>query len=263
MLLLKTNPVWHGLKSDVLKIDQLLEEAHDKSITGFIEFNFSGTQDIALLENGNILQCIRITPELNNICVISRKDIIKHVETEEAVVGIYNLKKDMLRIVHWMAAGDILFENLDSSYTNIKQLLLKLTKENFTGVVTMVSKAGECYLMLEKGAPGYCVCVRGDAAMDSAQCLDGFLNAKSDFFITVYKKRPITDITPQLKKVVFEVMGENIPKIEAMLDESGKTKQELLKTVKEIEKVTYLFFDKKKTEVLSRKLTKTIEEVMM
>ncbi|MGD2250811.1 MAG: hypothetical protein PVF58_20630 [Candidatus Methanofastidiosia archaeon] len=263
MLLLKSNPVWHGLRSDILKVNQLLEEAHSKSITGFIEFSFSDSQDVALLEKGNILQCIQITPASSKICVISRKDIIHHVETEKAVVGLYNLKEDMLRIIHWIATGDILFENLDSSYTNIKQLLLKLAKENFTGVVNMVSEAGDCYLMLENGSPGYCVCVKGDTAIDSAQCLDGFLNTKPDFSITVYRKRPIADITPRLKEIVREVMGENIPKIEAMLDESGKTKQDLLKTVKEIEKMTFLFFDKKKTEILSRKLKETIEEVIL
>lgn len=260
MLLLKTNPLWQGLKSDVLKVDQLLEEAHEKSVTGFIEFDFSDVQCVALLEDGNILQCVQLNSQSNTFCVVSRKDITERTKTEKAVVGLYTLKKDMLRMVCWLATSDVIFENLDSSYTNIKQLLLKLAKEKFTGIVTMESQAGECYLMLKGGAPGYCVCVKGDTATDNAHCLNTFLNADPQFSINVYKKKK--DITPQLKEIVREVMGKKMPKIETMLDESGKTKQELLKTVKEIEKVTYLFFDKKKTENLTQKLKTAVEEVM-
>lgn len=257
MLLLKDDPLWTDLKSTILKVDELLAKAHQESITGFIEFDFSEFSAAILLDEGEILQCI--TVKNGKLSPVKEKDIFTLLKGTEARVGFYRLKKDIIHIIHQMVTSDVLFENMDSQYMDIKQLLLTLEGENFTGVIVLHSPEGECYLSLVNGSPGYCICKKSDRIIDSAQCVEQLLDTSATMLVSAYKVK--SDIS-LLKDVVQKVMGENVERIEKMLDESGTSREELLKTVDEIEKITYLFFDKKKAKVLSQKLKKTIEEVM-
>ena len=257
MLLLKDDPLWSDLISTVLKIDELLAKANQESITGFIEFDFSTFSAVILLDEGEILQCITI--KNGKLSLISKNDILTHLKDKKARVGFYRMKKDIIHVIHKMVTSDVLFENMDSRYIDIKQLLLTLEKDTFTGVVMLHSLEGECYLSLENGSPHYCVCKKLDTIYDSAQCVELFLDTSTPMRVSAYQVK--CDTSP-LKDVVYNVMGEKVERIEKMLDESGTSEEELLKTVDEIEKITYLFFDKKKAKVLSQKLKETVKEVI-
>ena len=259
MLLLKNDPIWTDLKSDVLIFDELLQDAHHKSVTGFIEFDFADFHDIILLDKGEILQCVKIKKE--RIIPINEKEILKDLKKIEATVGFYRLKKEVLVMTYKMIHGKPVFENMSSKYVDIKQLLLTLEADTFTGIIVIQSNRGNCYIWMEKGYPLNCACNRKDEVKNSAQCLENLLNTK-DILVSVYKEEKITDIIITLKEVARDILGEPVEKIEKMLEDSGTSEQELLKTVEEIEKVTYLFLDKKKANTLSEKLRKTIEEVI-
>ncbi len=260
MILLKTDPILSDLKSTTLKIDKLLEKAKEDSVTGFIQFDFPSFSAAILLVNGEILQCIKIKHE--KPYPVSKTEIFRDLEEMEAYVGFYRLKRDMLLITYRMADSVPLFENMRSRNVDVKQLLLTLEADNLSGVVVLKSQNGECYLVLEEGSPSYCICRRDNETIDNAECLGQFLDApEKDVLISIYREKGI-DILARLKQVVIDVMGESVEKIDRMLEESGRSREELLKTVKEIEKYTYLFFDKKRAKILSEKLEKTIEEVM-
>lgn len=257
MFLLKDDPLWSDLKSTILKVDELLVKAHQESITGFIEFDFSTFSAVILLDEGEILQCITLKNGKSSL--ISKNDILTYLKDMEARVGFYRMKKDIIHIIHKMVTSDVVFEDMDSQYMDIKQLLRTLEGDTFTGVVMLHSPEGECYISLENGAPAYCVCKKVDTITDNVQCLELFLDTSTPMRVSAYKvKRDIS----LLKTVVQNVMGEKVERIEKMIDESGTSEEDLLKTVDEIEKITYLFFDKKKAKVLSQKLKETIKEVI-
>jgi hypothetical protein len=260
MLLLKNDPIWTDLKSDVLIFDELLQDAHHKSVTGFIEFDFTDFHDIILLDKGEILQCVKIKKE--RMFPINESEILKDLKEIEAIVGFYKLKKEVLVMTYKMIHGKPIFENMSSKYVDIKQLLLTLEADTFTGIIVIQSNRGNCYIWMEKGYPLNCACNHKDEVKNSARCLENLLNTKN-IEVSVYKEEKITDIIITLKEVARDILGEPVEKIEKMLEDSGTSEQELLKTVEEIEKVTYLFLDKKKANTLSEKLRKTIEEVIL
>lgn len=258
MLLLRNDSIWTDLKSDVLKIDELLKETSHKSVTGFIEFTFSDFCDIILLDKGEILQCVKLKKE--RTIPINESEIFRDLEKKKASVGFYRLRKEALLMIHKMINGKPLFENMNSKYVDIRQLLLTLEKDAFTGIVTIQSEKRKCFIWLEKGYPLNCECNR-KSEINSAQCLDNLLNTR-DLLVSVYREEKATDIILILKEVTRGILGEPVEKIEKILEDSGTSKEELLKTAEEIEKLTYLFLDKKKAKTLSKKLKGTIEEVM-
>ena len=260
-MLIKDDPLWSGLESDVLKVDELLEEIQSRSVTGFIEFAFSDFSSVILLDKGEILQCVKIKKEKK--ITATRTEILKDLAKMKARIGVYRLKKEIFLIMCGMINNEPVFENMSSKFVDIKQLLLTLEKDTFSGIVTVDSEKGTCFVRLEKGFPVNCICRKiNEKTVESLDCLDTFLDARQeDYRVSVYREREKPPIITALKGLTKEILGDN-EKIEKMLEESGTSKEELLKTVEDIEKITYLFLDKKKAGILSEKLKETIEEVI-
>lgn len=260
MLLLKDNPIWSDLSSDVLKIDGLLEETSQRSVTGFLEFDFSEFSAVIFLSEGKILQCARIKDE--KVYPVNKPKILEYLKEREAKVGIYKMKKEIVLLECRIMRSEPVFENMSSQYVDAKKLLLTLETEKFSGVVTIRAEQGECFVVLEKGSPAYCLCSNPDRIVDDPECLGKFLEiSKENMQITVYRESQ-KDVVTTLKEVTSSILGERVEKIEEMLETSGKSKEELLKTAEDIERFTYLFVDKKKAKVLSQNLKEKIEEVI-
>lgn len=259
-MLIKDDPLWCDIKSDVLKIDELLEEIRSKSVTGFVEFDFLDFSSVIFLDQGEILQCIKVKNEKE--FPVTKPEILKDLKRMVADVGVYRLKKEVLHIMCGVINDEIVFDNMSSKFVDIKQLLLTLERDTFSGIVAVKSEKGECFVKLEKGFPVNCICQKtNEKIVESLDCLDDFLDFSQEFLVSVYREREKPHVITMLKKVTRDILGDN-EKIEKMLEDSGTSKEELLKTVEEIEKVTYLFLDKKKAGILSQRLKETIEEVI-
>ncbi len=263
MLLLRDDPVWVDVNSDVIRIAPLLEEVNQKSVTGFIEFDFSSFSAIIFLNEGKIAQCAEIKNE--KACPVKKSDILGYLEKKSATVGLYKMKKEVVMLTCRIIDSEPVFENMSTQYVDARKLLLSLDASKFDGVATVRAEQGECFVVLEKGSPVYCVCKKIDEIVDSAECLERFLeiSKEEDMLVSVYKEREKPEVIVRLKEAAREVLGERVERIEEMLEISGKSRAELLKTIEEIERFTYLFLDKKKAKKLSQTLEETIEEVMI
>jgi hypothetical protein len=258
MLLLKNDPVWNDMKSSILYMENFLHRLYEEKTTGFLELEFPDGLAIMLLDYGEIILCARCSSTSTH--PVAQAEILHQLKAQQAVIGCYRLKKEIVHINYHICTGELLFKDTTPGDMDIKKLLVQLEDDAFTGVVTIASEEGVCYILLEKGSPEYCVCQRKSELIDSAECVDWFLNLPSKrLLLTVYRGlKP--DLMVRLKEVVTDVLGEPVEKIVSMLEESGPDKQELLKTVSEVEKITYLFFDKKRAKILSKKLREEIEE---
>lgn len=262
MLLLRDDPVWVDVNSDVIKFDPLLEEVNRRSVTGFIEFTFPNFSAVILLNEGKIAQCAEI--KNGKAYPVKRPDILVCLEKMNANVGLYTMKREIVTLTCRTIDGDPVFENMSTQYVDARKLLLSLEADKFSGVFTVRAQQGECFVMLEKGTPIYCVCKQVDDVVDSVECLERFLEISKDedMLVSVYREKEETDVIARLKETTEEALGEHIERIEEMLETSGRSRAELLKTVEEIGNFTYLFLDKKKAKTLSQNLKEVVEEVM-
>lgn len=261
MLLLRNDPIWSDLESDVLKIDILIEEVNQKSVTGFIEFDFSDFSAAILFDEGETLQYVKIKNE--EAYPVSKLEILGYLEEMKANVGLYRLKKETVLATCRIINSEPVFENLSTKYLDARKLLLTLEADKFSGVVTVRTERGECSVVLERGVPMCCLSKKMNGTFDYIECLKEFLEIlkEEDALVSVYKEnKKRTEIRARLKEVAIEVLGENVEKIEKMLEDSGKSREELLKTAEEIEKLTYMFLDKEKTNILSQRFREAIEE---
>jgi hypothetical protein len=258
MLLLKNDPVWNDMKSSILYMDSFLDRLYEEKTTGFLELEFPDELAIMLLDHGEIILCARCSSATAR--PVAQAEILNQLKAQQAVIGCYRLRKEIVHINYHICTGELLLENTRSEDTDIRKLLVQLEDDAITGVVTIASEEGVCYILLEKGSPEYCVCQRKSELIDSSECVDWVLNLPSKKLLFRVYRGLKPDLMVRLKKVVTDVLGEPVEKIVNMLEESGPHKQELLRTVSEIEKITYLFFDKKKAKILSQRLREAIEE---
>lgn len=260
MFLLKNDPVFSDLKSDILKIGVLLEEIKQESVTGFIEFDFSEFSAVVLLDEGEILQCQKI--ENGKAYAVNQSEILKYLEEMKASVGLYKLKKEAVRTTCKVITNEPLFEDMSTQCVDAKKLLLTLEADKFNGMVSVRAEQGECSVVLEKGVPVLCLSEKTSGS-GHVECLKEFLGIlkEKDALVSVYReKKRCFDIGSRLKEVVREILGDGAENIEKMLENSGKSREELLKTVGELENIVYLFVDEKKADTLLQRLRETIKE---
>jgi hypothetical protein len=261
MLLVRKNPILSDLIADPPKIHALLEEARQNSITGFMEFDFSDFSGLLLLEDGRILQSIKLKRGKSFIIDIS--EIFEECQKTRPKIGFFIMDKKLVHITLNILNGELLFEKVNSKYVDIRKLLRSLETDNFTGIAVIYSGEEECYIKFETGIPLTCICKKEDEIIENIECLEKLLrNIKNNLYISAYKETRKPDIINALKLISREILGEHVEKIEEMLESSGTTKEELQQTIEEIETLTYLFLDKKKAKTLCNKMKEAIEEVM-
>lgn len=258
--LLRNDPIWFNLGSDVLKIDALIEEVSQKSVTGFIEFIFPEFSATILLDDGEILQCVKIKDE--KTYPVNKSEILEYLKKMKATVGLYRLKKETVLATYRIMNSEPMFENMSTQYVDVKKLLLTLETDKFSGIITVRAERRECSVVLEKGIPVCCLSNKMNGSVDYVACLKEFLEIlkEKNMVVSAYKENENTSVGARLRKIAREVLGEDVEKIEKMLKESGKSREKLLKAAEEIKKFTYLFLDKKKADMLSQRLKETIEE---
>lgn len=239
-------------------MERFLRTLREEKTTGFLELEFPDDRAVILLDHGETILSVRCTS--TNTYPVAYAEILHQLKTQQALIGCYRLKKEVVHINYHICASDPLLEDTVARNMDIKKLLVQLGDNLFTGVVTLTSEEGLCYILLERGFPEYCICQRKNELISSAECIDWFLSLPSkNIVLSVYGgKKP--DLAVRLKEVVTDVLGEPVEKIVSMLEESGSDKQELLRAISEVEKITYLFYDKKKAKILSQRLREAIEE---
>jgi hypothetical protein len=261
MLLVRNNPIVSSMSADLEKIQTLLEEVHTNTTTGFMELHFRNFSGLILFIDGKILQSIKLKREKSFVVDIS--DIFQECEKGTSEIGLFVMDKKLVDITLNIFKGEPLFENVNSKYVDVRKLLRSLETDDFTGIAVLRTEKEACYIKFETGIPLTCICNRGDTIMENAECLENLLkNCKGTLAISAYKEAQKPHIINMLKLLSREVLGEHVEKIEEMLENSGKTKEELFQTIDEIENVTYLFLDKKKAKTLCEKMKDTVEEVV-
>ena len=261
MLLIRKQPILSDITADLPKIHALLKEAHQNSITGFMEFKFNEFSGLLLLEERNIIQSIKLKRGKSFIIDIS--EILEESQKTHARVGLFSMDKKLVHITLNIINGEPLFENVSSKYVDVRKLLRSLETDNFTGIAIVHSGKEECYITFDTGIPFTCICRKEDEIIENAECLEKLLkDIKTNLLISAYKKTKKPDIINTLKLISKEVLGEHVEKIEEMLENSGTTKEEFHETINEIESLTYLFLDKKKAKTLCKKMKDVVEEVM-
>jgi hypothetical protein len=260
MFLLKNDCMWCDLESHVLKIDALLEEVGQECVTGFIEFIFPDFSAVILLDEGNIIQCVKI--EDGKVYPVRNSEILMYLEEMGATVGLYRLKKEIVLAMCRIITSIPVAEPVSTQNVDAKELLRALEADDFSGVVTVRAERGECSVILEHGVPVCCLSRNMNGRADSVECLKEFLEIvkEDDMVMSVYRSEEnCTDMRARLRKVAGEVLGEPVEEIEEMLEGSGKSKEELLKTGEKITAYTCLLFDKEKANMLSQRLNQVIE----
>jgi hypothetical protein len=261
MLLVRNNPIISNTTADLIKIERLLKEVSEAATTGFMELQFNDFSGLILFADGTPLQSIKLKREKSFIVDIS--EIFQECRKTPVTIGLFTMDKKLVDITLNICRGEPIFENVDSKYVDIRKLLRSLETDNFTGIAVLSTGEEACYITFETGIPLTCICNKGNAIIESTECLENLLkNFKDNLSISAYKRAQKPNIINTLKLLSREVLGEHMGKIEEMLENSGDTKEELLQTIEEIEKVTYLFLDKKKAKTLCKKMKNTVEEVI-
>lgn len=261
MLLLRNNALVSGITADVQKVHTLLEEVQSNTTTGFMELHFNTFSGCIFFVDGKILQSIKQKGEKS--LVIELSEILHECQKTNPTLGLFAMEEPLVHITLNMINGEPLFENVHSKYVDVRKLLRSLETDDFTGVAVLSTGKEACYISFETGIPLTCICNKGDTIIESVECLETLIKNFSDnLYISAYKIVEKPNIITTLKRISREVLGGRVIKIEEMLENSGDTKEELLLTIAEIEKVTYLFVDKKKAKILCEKLKNTVEEVI-
>jgi hypothetical protein len=173
MLLLKNKPLVQNLKSHYIKIEELILEMKEKKLTGFIEVKLKNAKDVLLYNSGKVVKVLKIN---SGVSVIDKDNVVFDLVRTGAMFSAYDMKEYIVTMILFSIENEPLYENLTTEFIDVKKLLKKLQKDEFSGVVQIYwDKECEGAILTESGLPSASVYKEGDVIEEGAEALENMV----------------------------------------------------------------------------------------
>ena len=143
------------LKTSFVNIDGVLQELRHEKFTGYVKISYDDYDGLVIYENGSPVESVeeytdgrsRVEgPDAMNNVIAKTKEGGGLLNIQELPSNVVNM---MLRAIH----SKVVYQDLLSEFTQIKNLLVTLKTKQITGHVEieMNDDAGEAFIFLEDG----------------------------------------------------------------------------------------------------------------
>lgn len=171
MLLLKNRPLVQDLKSSYVKIEELVREMKEKKLTGFVEVALENRKDVLLYNSGKVVKVLKINS--GGVRVIDKDSVVFDLVRTGAMFSAYNMKEYVVAMILCSMENESLYKNLTTEFIDVKKLLKKLQKDEFSGVIQIYwDKECEGAIFTESGLPSASVYKKGDIVEEGAEALE-------------------------------------------------------------------------------------------
>ena len=151
MLLLRNKPLIQNLKSSYVKIEELILEMKKKKLTGFIDVKLKDTRDILLYNSGKVVKVLRINSDIR---ITDKDSVVFDLVKAGAVFSAYKMKENFVKMILFSIENEPLYKNLTTGFIDIKKLMKKLQKDEFSGVISIYwDEEREGAILMKSGLP--------------------------------------------------------------------------------------------------------------
>lgn len=144
-----------GLKTSFVNIDGVLQELKSDKFTGYVKISSENYDGLVIYENGDRIESIEEytdgRPRVSGTEAMT--NVIARTKEGKGLLNIQELPSNvvnmMLRAIH----SKVVYKDLLSEFTQIKNLLVTLKTKQITGhiEIEMNDNAGEAFIFLEDG----------------------------------------------------------------------------------------------------------------
>jgi len=170
MLLLRNKPLIQNLKSSYIKIEELILEMKKKKLTGFIDVKLKDRRDILLYNSGKVVKVLRINSDIR---ITDKDSVVFDLVKAGAVFSAYKMKENFVKIILFSIENEPLYKNLTTGFIDIKKLMKKLQKDEFSGVINIYwDEEREGAILMKSGFPLESVYMTKDVIKEGAEALE-------------------------------------------------------------------------------------------
>ena len=172
MFLLKNKPLVQNLKSNYVRIEELILEMKEKKLTGFIEVKLKNSKDVLLYNSGKVVKVLRIDHDVH---ITDKNSVVFDLVRVGAVFSVYEMKENFVKMILFSIENEPMYKNLTTEFIDIRKLMKKLQKDEFNGVIHVYSSDCEGGILMESGLPSESVYVEKDIIEEGAEALENIV----------------------------------------------------------------------------------------
>jgi hypothetical protein len=172
MLLLRNKPLVQNLKSNYVRIEELILEMKEKKLTGFIEVKLKNSKDILLYNSGKVVKVLRIDPDVR---ITDKNSVVFDLVRVGAVFSVYEMKENFVKMILFSIENELLYKNLTTEFIDIRKLMKKLQKDEFSGGIHVCHGDCEGGILMESGLPSESVYMEKDVIEEGAEALENIV----------------------------------------------------------------------------------------
>lgn len=182
MLLLRNKPLIQNLKSNYVRIEELILEMKEKGLTGFIEVKLKNSKDILLYNSGKVVKVLRIDSAVH---ITNKNSVVFDLVKVGAVFSVYEMKENFVKMILFSIENELLYKNLTTEFIDMRKLMKKLQKDEFSGVIHVYHGNCEGGILMESGLPSESVYIEKDIIEEGAEALENIVRESERKIINV------------------------------------------------------------------------------
>src|SRR6185369_3773881 len=229
-LLPKGNPLFENLAASKLKLPEALSKLSTGNFTGYASFVFKSSTTILVFESGKLVSTL--LEEQNGNRVTGFEAISSLVElmvtTENGILNVYKLSKDLTMGIHALLQGEILYKAQELKLIDIKTLLEKIKADQMNGCLRIYTDDRSAIIFYKAGNPlGFFHDGSHDIETSSteSQKIAGLPGAKIDLYST-HGIEELMGIDLMEVVNIQKIWDTAISLNQAVIDKTSKERQE-------------------------------------
>jgi hypothetical protein len=181
MILPKGRAEYENLNTSFIDFGELIGDLKANSFTGYVEISFWEYAGVLFVDNGEIVNGLEEIGVKKGIGQQAVAGIMQQAKERNGSVSVYALTAEMVTLLASMLKSEVVHKDLNTDFSDLRQLLTKLQSEGHTGYLEIAFKGGKgtAMILMRSGEVVESMLSSGSEVISGAQALPHIMEAAS------------------------------------------------------------------------------------
>ncbi|MDY6764327.1 MAG: hypothetical protein SV377_01355 [Halobacteria archaeon] len=182
------NKLYDNLNSNFIQLDELVQELEDHQLDGYMKFEGGDTEGFVYFETG-LPQKAKITENGQERVEESMSEVISVLSDGSYTLQVVECDDSELDIIRRQFESEQMYEDLSSSYIDLRSFLRDLTEQELDCYIVMKDETKTGIIMMDGGIPSATAFNLRDRDIRGKEALEELLSyaEANDMTIDVFK----------------------------------------------------------------------------
>jgi len=181
MILPRGRAEYENLNTSFIDFGELMGDLKANGFTGYVEVSFWEYAGVLFVDNGTIVNGVEETGGKKGIGQQAVAGIMQQAKERNGSVSVYALTAEMVTLLASMLKSEVVHKDLNTDFSDLRQLLAKLQSEGHSGYLEIAFKGGKgtAMILMRSGEVVESMLSSGSELLSGTQALPHVMEAAS------------------------------------------------------------------------------------